>query len=178
MEQINKNLGEIRAEFYKNRKFISKGVQAPPEFELKGYDDEPLIPIRPTAELAPEKEPQPGTQEPAVEQPAEQAVTPEVNPDNNPAETTGAPEPEPPAPPSVQTPAKVPRMMSRLTNNLDGINWNVGPLTGKRRYVAALLDLYEDPEKHEGTHLNTEPVPDEEAGPPPEEPKNPGQEER
>ena len=78
----------------------------------------------------------------------------------------------------MQAPAKAPRMLSRLTNNLHGINWNVGPLTGKRRYVAVLLDFYDEPGTHEGTYMNTEPVPDEEAGPEPEEPKEPGQEER
>ena len=40
MEQINKNLGEIRAEYFKNRDFIGKGFKIPPEFELKGYNDE------------------------------------------------------------------------------------------------------------------------------------------
>ena len=42
MEQINKNLGVIRAEYYKNKRFISAGeFKVPPEFELKGYDEEP-----------------------------------------------------------------------------------------------------------------------------------------
>ena len=71
MEQINKNLGEIRTEFYKNEKFISEGVHAPPEFELKGYDNEPLIPIRPTAEQNQEKEPHKETPEPVKEKPRE-----------------------------------------------------------------------------------------------------------
>ena len=178
MEQINKNLGEIREQFYKNKKFIGKGVKVPPEFELKGYDDEPLIPRRPAVEQTPEMDPQPATQEPAVEQPTEQTATPVVDPVNSPTEATGAPDPEPPAPPSVQTPAKIPKMLSRLTNNLDGINWNVGPLTRKRRYVTALLDFYEKPGEHRGTHLNTEPVPDEEAEPPTEGPEEPEQQER
>ena len=165
MEQINKNLGEIRTEFYKNEKFISEGVHAPPEFELKGYNNEPLIPIRPTTEKSQEKEPHREIPEPIREKPTEQLETP----DNNPTEATRAAEPEPPAPPSVQPTAKVPRALARLTNNLDGINWNCGPLPERRRYVAASLDLYQTPGIHEGSHENTEPVPDEEAGPPPEE---------
>ena len=178
MEQINKNLGEIRAEFYKNQKFIDKGIKAPPEFELKGYDDDPITPTRPAAEQEPEKTPQPTNQGPAAEQSTEQAAAPEAIPINNIPETTGAPDPEPPAPLPAQATTKAPRMLSRLTNNLDGINWNVGPLTGKRRYVAALLDFYENPGTHIGTHMNTEPVPDEVAEPEPEGPKEPGQEEQ
>ena len=52
MEQINKNLGEIRAEYFKNRDFISRGFRMPPEFELKGYDDEPTPAPRTTATKA------------------------------------------------------------------------------------------------------------------------------
>ena len=177
MEQINKNLGEIRAEYYKNQKFIGKGIKAPPEFELKGYDDEPTTPMRPATEQAPEEAPQPKNQEPATEQPTGQAATPETSPNNDPPEPTGAPDPDPPAPAPGQAPAKIPKMLSRLTNNLDGINWNVGPLRSKRRYVAALLDCYENPGTHTGTPLNTEEVPDEEPKLEPDEPKAPGQEE-
>ena len=68
-------------------------------------------------------------------------------------------------------------MLSRLSHNLDGINWNVGPLRSKRRYVAALLDCYETPGTHTGTPRNTEEVPNEEPNPNPEDPDAPGQEE-
>ena len=175
MEQINKNLGEIRAEFYKNKQFVGRGFRVPPEFELKGYDNEPRTPLRHEARPDPEQETQLETQEPQQEQNPEQMATPDAAT----TETTGTPEPEPPEPPSGQTTTKVPRALSRLTNNLNGINWNCEPLPGRRRYVAAKLDLYQTPGIHEGDYENTELVPDEEeARPPPEGTENPGQAER
>ena len=173
MEQINKNLGEIRAEYFKNRDFIGRGFKIPPEFELKGYDDEPTPAPRTAAVRAPE-EPQPRTQEPAPGQSTEETAT---EPDSTQPEAPRAPEPAPQAPALEQTPASVPRMLSRLSNGLNGPTWNVEPLRSKRRYVTALLDCYETPGTHEGTPLNTEEVPDEELNPGPEDPETPGQEE-
>ena len=173
MEQINKNLGEIRELFYKNKQFIGRGYKAPPEFELKGYDDEPTPAPRSAAIQAPE-EPQPRTQEPAPGQSKEETT---AEPDNTQPEAPEAPEPAPQAPAPEQAPAKAPRMLSRLSNGLNGPTWNIEPLRNKRRYVAAKLDLYETPGTHEGTPWNTEDVPDEEPNPGPENPEAPGQEE-
>ena len=187
MEQINKNLAEIRNEFYRNQRFIGDGYHGPPIFELKGYDNEPNTP--PRHEDKPDPEPE--TQEPKMEQEHKQLETP------NPAaaETTRTPEPEPPGPPPApQTTTKVPRALSRLSSDLNGINWNCEPLPGHRRYVVSKLDLYQTPGIHQGSYENTElvpdhetgpqameetgPPPDEEAGPPPKDAENPGQTER
>ena len=176
MEQINKNLGEIRELFYKNKKFIGRGYKAPPEFELKGYDDDPTPAPRSAATRAPE-EPQPKTQEPAPGHPAENTGTEPNNSDNAQPEAPEAPEPAPQAPAPEQAPAKPARMLSRLSNDLNGPTWNIEPLRKKVRYVAAMLDLYETPGTHEGSPWNTEEVPEEEPNPGQENPEAPGQEE-
>ena len=174
MEQINKNLGEIRAEYFKNRRFISKGeFKVPPEFELKGYDDEPATTTRPSAAETP-AEPQPETLEPAPEQPTEEAASepastqPEA-PENT--ETTAqAMDPEP-------APGRAPRMSSRISSGLNGPHWNVGPLGSRRRYITAQVQFFETHGTHEGSPDNTEPVPDDEPTSDPETPEAPGQEE-
>ena len=172
MEQINKNLGEIREEYFKNKAFIGPGFKVPPEFELKGYDDEPTPAARPTAVRAPE-ESQPRTQEPAPGHPTEETAT---EPDSSQPEAPGVPEQAPQVPAPEQNQAKVPRMLSRLSDDLNGTNWNIAPLRSKRRYVTALLDCYETPGTHTGTPMNTEEVPEEEPNPDPEDPEAPGQE--
>ena len=161
MEQINKNLGEIRELFYRNKQFIGRGYKAPPEFELKGYDDDPPPAPETTATRAPE-EPQPETREPTPEE----DTGPEAsNPDNNQPEAPDAPEPEPQASATEQAPPKPARMLSRLSNSHNGPYWNIGPLTRRTRYVAAMLDLYETPGIHEGSPYNTEEVPEDEHDP-------------
>ena len=173
MEQINKNLGEIRAEYFKNRDFIGRGFKQPPEFELKGYDDEPTPAPRTAAAKAPE-EPQASTQDPAPGQSTEETA---IEPDNTQPEAPRVPAPATQAPAPEQTLANVPKMLSRLSNGLNGPNWSIGPLSSRRRYVTALLDFYQTPGTHRGTHLNTEEVPDEKLNPGPRHPKTPRQEE-
>ena len=100
-----------------------------------------------------------------------------ATPDAATTETTGTTEPEPPETPSGQNTTKVPRALQRLTNNLDGINWNCDALPGRGRYITAKLVLYATPDTHEGNYDNTEPVPDkEETEPPHEEAEEAGQE--
>ena len=169
MEKINKNLAEIRAEFYRNKRFIGQGYHAPPVFELKGYDDEPNLSQHLEDGLNPgqkDKDPVP-TQ--ANNQPVPENKQPEP-PGPPEAEATGAPEPEPPAPPPVpQTSNKIPRALSRINSSLDGINWSCNPLPGRRRFIVSKLDLYQTPGEHYGTHENTELVPDDETGTHPKE---------
>ena len=172
MEQINKNLGEIRTEYFKNKKFIGKGFKVPPEFELKGYDDEPTPATRPTAVRAPE-EPQPRTQEPAPDHPTGETAT---EPDSSQPEAPGVPEQAPQVPAPEQNQARVPRMLSRTTDELNGSFWNVGPLTRRTRYVAHLINCFEEPGDLEATVNNTEPVPDDEPNQDPENPEAPEQE--
>ena len=83
MEKINKNLAEIRAEFYRNKRFIGEGYHAPPIFELKGYDDKPNIPPRHEDRLDSEQE----NKEPEPEQERRQPEPPRPPT----AETTGTP---------------------------------------------------------------------------------------
>ena len=169
MEQINENLGKIRHEYLKNKKFISPGeFKVPPLFELKGYDNEPSASQNPhTADPIPEPEqPQqnPTTVENNPETPDPQSAPTEVA--DPPAPTT---EPEPPQP----TEPKKPRMLSRLSSALNGSNWTasdnppnftIEPIRSRRRFTAAQVKFwdrnYDGP--HDGSPDNTEAVPDDE----------------
>ena len=79
MEQINENLGKIRHEYLKNRKFVSAGeFKIPPIFELVGYDDEaPATPGIPTTQ--PPTEPEHQQQNPAPENPTGDTETEATN---------------------------------------------------------------------------------------------------
>ena len=172
MEQINKNLGEIREEYFKNKDFIGPGFKTPPEFILKGYDDEPTPAAIPTAVRAPE-ESHPRKQELAPDHPTEETAT---EPDKPQPEAPGVPEQAPQIPTPEQNRAKVPRMVSRLSNELNGPTWNVGPLTRRTRYVTALINCFDAPGDLEATYDNTEPVPDDGLNHGPENPEAPEQE--
>ena len=138
MEQINRNLASIREEYEKNKEFIGKGFKLPPEFILDGYDDPPTSSTRPTtmenphletrepAPGAPEKEPEAETAEPQSEGPT-------------------APEPAAQVPDPEPDQAKQPRMLSRLSDDLDGPLWKIEPISRRTRRVVYTIE-YRDPE--------------------------------
>jgi hypothetical protein len=141
MEQINRNLASIREEYEKNKEFIGKGFKLPPKFILDGYDDPPAPTTKPTTMETPGN-PQPGTQEPTT-------IDPEESPE---AETTGAQSEDPAAPePAAQIPdpgpnqTKQPRMLSRISDDLNGPLWRIEPLTKRTRRVVYTIE-YGDPE--------------------------------
>ena len=167
MEQINKNLGVIRTEYYKNQKFISPGeFKVPPEFELKGYDDEP--PTAPNPAVAPSADnQQQHALTPAPENPPEEPTA--DPPDHQPeaVETQEHPTQETEPEPAQPAPTKAPRMLSRLSNELDGSNWRnpnftIGPLRSRRRFVTSKIEVWNYEGDLEGSPDNTEPVPDDE----------------
>ena len=125
---------------------------------LKGYDDEPTPATRPTTVRTPE-DPQTRTPESTPDQPTEETTT---EPGSSQPEAPGTPEQPPQALVPEQKPAKAPRMLARLKDELNGSIWNVGPLTRKTRYVAHLINCFEEPGDLEATVNNTEPVPDDE----------------
>ena len=172
MEQINKNLGEIRSEYYKNKDFIGRGFKTPPEFMLKGYDDDPTPTARPTP-LKPPEEPQTGASESTPDQPTEKTT---AEPGSSQPEAPGTPEQAEQPPATEQKPAKAPRMLARLKDELNGSIWNVGPLTRRTRYVAHLINCFNEPGDLEATVYNTEIVPDDEPNQVQEDPEAPEQE--
>ena len=164
MEQINENLGLIRTEYYKNQKFISAGeFKIPPEFELKGYDDEPSAAPTPSATTPADNQ----QQQPQDKAPEDHPEQPTADPTEHQSEATEAPEPtiqETETEPAQTAPTKAPRMLSRLSNDLDGSNWKnpnftIGPLRSRRRFVTAKIEIWDDDGPHEGSPDNTEPVP-------------------
>ena len=166
MEQINKNLGVIRAEYYKNKRFISAGeFKVPPEFELKGYDEEPSTTPHPSTTSADNQQQQP--QDPAPESTPEQPTADPTDHQPEATEIQEAPTQETETEPAQPAPTKAPRMPSRLSNELNGPNWKnpnftIGPLRSKRRFVAAKIEIWDHDGPHEGSPDNTEPVPDDE----------------
>ena len=105
-------------------------------------------------DAAQEEPPEEPAAEPAIQQ-KEAAESPEASP----------PEAEPE--PAQPAPAKAPRMLSRLSSDLDGSNWrnpnfNVEPLRSRRRFITAQITFWNDDEQEEGSPYNTEPVPDDE----------------
>ena len=180
MEQINKNLGDLRAEYYKNQKFISAGeFKIPPIFELKGYDDEPTtIPDPPAATTTDNQQPQP--QNPAPETRLE---IPAVEPPDPQPESTESPEtstPETETEPTQPAPTKAPRMLSRLSNELNGSNWTtpdftVRPLRSRRRFITSQIHVWNHEGEDDASPENTEPVPDDEPQTDPGGPETPAQ---
>ena len=180
MEQINKNLGVIRTEYYKNQKFISAGeFKVPPEFELKGYDENPSTTPQPAAISPTDNQQQ--EQNPAPETQAEQ---PAADPPDSAPEATATQEPpaqETDTEPAQPAPAKAPRMLSRLSNGLDGSNWTnpnftIGPLRSRRRFMTSKIEVWNyDGETLQGSPDNTEPIPDDEPQTNIEEPEEPTQ---
>ena len=83
--------------------------------------------------------------------------------------------------PTRPAPSKAPRMLSRLSNGLDGSNWtnpnfNIRPLRSRTRFVPSKIEVWNyDGETLEGSPYNTEPIPDEEPETNPEEPEAPTQ---
>ena len=106
---------------------------------------------------------------PTSEMPTEEPPTETIDPQPTAADNTETPasatEPEPTQPAGP----KQPRMLSRISSELDGSTWkppnfDVGPTRSRRRFVAAQVRFwdkeYDGP--HEGSPDNTEPVPDDE----------------
>ena len=140
MEQINRNLASIRKEYEKNKEFIGRGFKLPPEFILDGYDDPPTPTTRPTTMENPGN-PQPETQEPTPTGPID---SPEAGTTEEESENPPAPEPtiQTPDPEANQT--KQPRMLSRLSDDLNGPLWRIEPLATRTRRVVYTIE-YADP---------------------------------
>ena len=119
MDQINENVGKIRHEYMKNRRFVSPGeFKIPPVFELVGYDDEtPAAPSQPAAQ--PSTEPEHQQHNPTPEIPTEDTETGATNP--QPAQAEGIENPAPIAEPDPPQPAetKQPRMLARISDELN-----------------------------------------------------------
>ena len=126
MEQANKHLAEMRAEFMKNEKFIGPGFEVPPEFDLEGYVDTPRAPLRHEGQTEPQENTMDTQQEQPTEQPAPQNEAQ--------AEAPGTIEPTPTEPLPDQIRTRPSKELSRLHSNLDGIAWQCELSHKPRRY--------------------------------------------
>ena len=140
MEQINRNLASIREEYEKNKEFIGKGFKLPPEFILDGYDDPPTPTTRPTTMENPGNQ-HPETHEPASNNPEE---SPEAGTTEEQSEGPPAPEPTAQTPDPEPSQTKQPRMLSRISDDLNGPLWRIEPLATRTRRVVYTIE-YADP---------------------------------
>ena len=140
MEQINRNLASIREEYEKNKEFIGRGFKLPPEFILDGYDDTPEPTPRPTTVEGSEDHQQ-GDQDlpPADTENNPEAEAAEAQPANS-----TPPEPTTQAPDSEPSQTKQPRMLARISDELNGPLWRVEPLTKRTRRIVYTIE-YMDP---------------------------------
>ena len=154
MERANKYLAEMREEFMKNKQFIGPGFKVPPEFKLKGYDDEPRTPLRHEGWTEPEPELRPDTQETHQEHTTEQP-TPQVDAQ---AELPGTIEPTPTEPLPEQNRTKPSAALKRLQSDLNGISWQCDSPHRPCRYRNSMITQWNSEGDLQNSWDNTKPV--------------------